>query len=64
METVLFTTDIQNSLAEVLRARSYSKVVVLTDVNTREHCLPLIQDALLSDVLHITVPAGEQHKTL
>lgn len=64
METVLFTTDIQNSLAEVLQARSYSKVVVLTDVNTREHCLPLIQGALPSDALHITVPAGEQHKTL
>ena len=64
METVLFTTDIQNSLAEVLQARSYSKVVVLTDVNTREHCLPLIQGALPSDTLHITVPAGEQHKTL
>ncbi len=64
METVLFTTDIQNSLVEVLQARSYSKVVVLTDVNTLEHCLPLIQAALPSDALHITVPAGEQHKTL
>ncbi len=64
METVSFTTDIQDSLAEVLQARSYSKVVVITDVNTREHCLPLIQDALPSDVLHITVPSGEEHKTL
>ena len=48
----------------MLQARSYSKVVVLTDVNTLEHCLPLIQAALPSDALHITVPAGEQHKTL
>mgnify|MGYP000011595228 FL=1 len=64
METVLFTTDIQHTLAEELQARSYSKVVVLTDVNTREHCLPLIQDALPSDAVLITVPAGEQHKTL
>ncbi len=48
----------------MLQARSYSKVVVLTDVNTREHCLPLIQGALPSEALHITVPAGEQHKTL
>jgi len=64
VETVLFTTDIQHTLAEELQARSYSKVVVLTDVNTREHCLPLIQDALPSDTVLITVPAGEQHKTL
>jgi 3-dehydroquinate synthase len=64
VETVFFTSDIQNSLAEVFQARNYSKVVVLTDVNSREHCLPLIQDALPSDVLHITVPAGELHKTL
>ncbi len=48
----------------MLQARSFSKVVVLTDVNTHEHCLPLIQGALPSDALHITVPAGEQHKTL
>ncbi len=48
----------------MLQARSYSKVVVITDVNTREHCLPLIQGALPSEALHITVPAGEQHKTL
>ena len=64
METVLFTTNIQNSLSEVLQARKYSKVVVLTDVNTREHCLPLIHDALPSDAILITVPAGEHHKTL
>ena len=64
METVLFTTDIRSALAEELYARSYSKLVVLTDENTREHCLPLIQEVLPSDTILITVPAGEQHKTL
>jgi len=64
VETVLFTTDIRSALAEELYARSYSKLVVLTDENTREHCLPLIQEVLPSDTILITVPAGEQHKTL
>ncbi|MDA0313973.1 MAG: 3-dehydroquinate synthase [Bacteroidetes bacterium] len=64
METVLFTTDIQSSLAEVLHGRSFSKLVVLTDVNTHKYCLPLIQNILPSETVFITVSAGEQHKTL
>ena len=64
METIHFTTAIRSTLKEVLHARSYSKLVVLTDVNTRQHCLPLIQEVLPSDAVLITVPAGEQFKTL
>jgi 3-dehydroquinate synthase len=51
-------------LKEVLHARNYSKLVVLTDVNTQQHCLPLIQEVLPSDAVLITAPAGEQFKTL
>ncbi len=64
METVHFTTEIRHTLKEVLHTRNYSKLVVLTDVNTKQHCLPLIQEVLPSDALLITVPAGEQFKTL
>ncbi len=64
MATIHFTTAIRSTLKEVLHARSYSKLVVLTDVNTQQHCLPLIQDLLPSDAVLITVPAGEQFKTL
>lgn len=64
METVLFTSDIQSSLVEVLRKRTFSRLVLLTDVNTKKHCLPLIQEALPADTVHITVPAGELHKNL
>ena len=64
METIHFTTAIRSTLKEVLHARSYSKLVVLTDVNTQQHCLPLIQEVLPSDAVLITVPAGEQFKTL
>ena len=64
METVHFTTDIRSTLKEVLHARSYSKLVVLTDVNTQQYCLPLIQEVLPADAVLITVPAGEPFKTL
>lgn len=64
METVHFTTDIRSTLKEVLHARNYSKLVVLTDVNTNQHCLPLIQEVLPTDAVLITVPAGESFKTL
>jgi 3-dehydroquinate synthase len=64
VETVHFTTDIRSTLKEVLHARSYSKLVVLTDVNTQQYCLPLIQEVLPSDAVLITVPAGEPFKTL
>ncbi len=64
METVHFTTDIRHTLKEVLHTRKYSKLVVLTDVNTHQHCLPLIQEVLPTDVVLITVPAGEPFKTL
>ena len=64
METVHFTTDIRSTLKEVVHARSYSKLVVLTDVNTQQYCLPLIQEVLPADTVLITVPAGEPFKTL
>jgi 3-dehydroquinate synthase len=64
VETVNFTSDIRSTLKEVLHARSYSKLVVLTDVNTQQYCLPLIQEVLPSDAVLITVSAGEQFKTL
>jgi 3-dehydroquinate synthase len=64
VETVHFTTDIRSTLKEVVHARSYSKLVVLTDVNTQQYCLPLIQEVLPADTVLITVPAGEPFKTL
>ena len=64
METVIFSSDIRATLAEILRARQFSKLVVLTDSNTDHFCLPLIQDVVPPTTVFISVPAGEQHKTL
>lgn len=51
-------------LKHLLHTLSYSKLVVLTDEHTAQYCYPLIQEMLPQDHLHITVPAGEEHKTL
>lgn len=64
METIHFSSDIRSSLTAVLRKRAFSRLVLLTDVNTKQHCLPLIQDALPEHTVHITVPAGELYKNL
>ena len=64
METVIFSSDIRATLAEILRARQFSKLVVLTDSNTHQFCLPLVQEVVPPTMVFISVPAGEQHKTL
>uniref|UniRef100_UPI0040477216 3-dehydroquinate synthase n=1 Tax=Algoriphagus sp. TaxID=1872435 RepID=UPI0040477216 len=64
METVIFSSDIRATLAEILRARQFSKLVVLTDSNTHQFCLPLVQKVVPPTTVFISVPAGEQHKTL
>lgn len=58
-----------NTLAELndfLRKNTYSKILVLTDRNTCEHCLPVLQEALPGfdtfDV--IEVDPGEENKNI
>jgi 3-dehydroquinate synthase len=52
-------------LCEQLRTAHYSKVFVLVDSNTHQHCWPILKIALLEFTPSlIVVPAGEQHKTL
>lgn len=66
MEKVRFIEhkeELQTQLAAFVSA--YSKVFVLTDSNTEINCLPLIQQKDLSYSYNIiSIPAGEQHKTL
>ncbi len=47
-----------------LKNQSFTAVFVLTDRNTRRHCLPLIKEALPKSTVIIQIPAGEMHKTL
>lgn len=52
-----------SDLSAFINNRHYKKIVVLTDENTAEFCYPLIEKELPQHN-HITVPAGEAHKTI
>lgn len=55
--------DIQVSLKQFFNENSYTKVAVLVDENTREHCYPIIQ-GLLPEHVVIQVTSGEINKNL
>lgn len=64
-----YTIQFQDSgflqLQEQLAAAAYSKVFVLVDDNTKEHCLPILEQALKAFALHVIhIPAGEAHKNI
>ena len=54
------------SLIQLLDERKYSKVFILTDENTGEHCLPNLLGALPADFAYdlIEVDAGEENKNI
>jgi 3-dehydroquinate synthase len=62
-ENVLFSTDPVNDLEKFLQKKKYSKVTLLSDENTRKHCLPLIEKAFANAEI-IEVKSGEEHKNL
>ncbi|MBC6367332.1 3-dehydroquinate synthase [Algoriphagus sp. AK58] len=64
MESVIFSADIKKSLSEILSELSFSRLVVLTDLNTQRHCLPILQEILPENAVFISVSAGEIHKNL
>ncbi|MFQ5448058.1 MAG: 3-dehydroquinate synthase, partial [Saprospiraceae bacterium] len=52
------------ALNQLVRTGCYTKVALLTDHNTRRHCLPLVLPQLDFEASLIEIPAGEQYKTL
>lgn len=60
---MIFYGNIKQQLTTVLANTSYSKLFVLTDNNTTQHCLPIIKP-IIGNFHHIEMPAGEQHKTI
>ncbi|MDF2158406.1 3-dehydroquinate synthase [Algoriphagus sp. CAU 1675] len=64
MNPILFSKSIAQDLGQVLKEYSYSRIFVLTDENTKLHCLPKISHSIPADSVHFTIPAGEIHKNL
>lgn len=56
-------SPISESLKTFLGTKSYSKIVLLTDTNTKRFCYPVIKDSLPKHTL-ITVKHGEENKNL
>ncbi|AFK03703.1 3-dehydroquinate synthase [Emticicia oligotrophica DSM 17448] len=56
-------SPISESLKTFLETKSYSKIIVLTDTNTKRFCYPVIKDSLPKHTV-ITVKNGEEHKNL
>lgn len=62
----VFVGDLHEQFPAWLRQREYSQVLLLTDTNTRRHCLPVfLEKTGLPPGLPVAeIPAGETHKTL
>ncbi|MCU0430246.1 MAG: 3-dehydroquinate synthase [Cytophagaceae bacterium] len=56
--------SIETFLSEFLQAHRYSKLAVLCDENTYQHCFPRIRPLLPSGTLLMQIPSGEEAKTL
>jgi len=57
--------DFHQPLKNILTKRQYTKIAVLVDENTREHCLPAVAE-VLADFPHfiIEIPSGELNKNI
>ncbi len=61
----MITFDLDLALREATALKTPEQLFVLVDENTRQHCLPLVEQTLTINPAHILcLPAGEEHKTL
>jgi len=63
MTEILYGNSKEN-LRKALSAQQNCRVAVITDTNTVNHCLPLVEDALPDNYLRVTFSHGEENKNL
>lgn len=63
MDTLLFSSDISQDLPRYLNTKKYSKLGVLMDSQTINHCYPILSAALPEHSMY-AFEAGEVHKNL
>lgn len=61
---IIFTTDVAQSLREKLRETPMEHTFILVDTNSREQCLRQFDSLGFINENIITIPEGEQHKSL
>ncbi|OAV66273.1 3-dehydroquinate synthase [Bacteroidales bacterium Barb4] len=65
MNNTFICKDLKAELQEYLSSLPHDKLFVLTDTNTQQKCLPLLQDIpAIRNAPLITVPSGDTHKEL
>ena len=64
--TVYFGKSTRSALRSYLRANQFSRIFVLTDSNTAQHCLPVFKAHFpeAAGAVHLNIPPGELHKNL
>ncbi len=63
-DNLVFSNNLKEALTSAFKAASFSKVFVLVDVNTKDFCLPLIENYLPGDFELIQIAPGEKNKNL
>ena len=62
---VVITKNIASELESYLSTHKYDKIFVLTDINTREKCLPYLRSVkAINEAKQITIKAGDTNKNI
>ena len=64
ISTILYTEKGWNRLDETIGSNQYTSIFVLTDSNTKRHCLPLFDNHFQHAYTLLTMEAGETNKHL
>ena len=64
-QEIIISENLEQSIAHAVEKCPHDKLFVLTDVTTRELCLPMIEKfECLKDAIHIVIGATDVHKNL
>ncbi|WP_057938348.1 3-dehydroquinate synthase [Algoriphagus resistens] len=64
MNSIIFSENASVDLTAVLSEIKFSSLFVLTDENTKAHCLPLVEEIFSSNSTFFTIEPGEKSKTI
>ena len=63
--SVIFTTQLASDVNALLQGVSSEQLFIITDTQTQQHCLPLLQsEGMLQHAKIYTMPAGDHYKTI
>ncbi len=64
-QSIIFSNEISKELQGILDSLEYNKIIVLTDVNTKQFVLPqLMSIPSIANAVHITMKSGDMNKNL